>query len=124
MHWGTPILATEIPFGANEVEAEADDDEDYEPSRVEPSWAKKLKHKMKKLFCMESRGQDMAHVFEKKSHSCHKILMCQLGAEIASRSEDKITDKEEWVSRHCPWTDSDTEQPSADDGGAGDHAGM
>ena len=41
-----------------ETEAEADaDDDDYEPSGTEPSWAKKIKRKMKKLFCMESRGQ-------------------------------------------------------------------
>ena len=34
-----------------------DDDDDYVPSEAEPSWAKKLKLKMKKLFCMESHGQ-------------------------------------------------------------------
>ena len=61
---------------------------------------------------------------EKKSRSRHKVLMRRLGAEIASGPEDKVTDEEEWVSRHCPWTDSDTEQPSADDGGTADHARM
>ena len=49
--------------------------------------------------------------------------MRQLGATIASGSEGKITD-EEWVQQHCLWTDSDTEQPLANDGGADDHAGM
>ena len=58
---------------------------------MEPSWEKKLKRKMKKLFCMESHGQYMAHVSEKKSRSCHKVLMRQLGAEVTSGSEDKIT---------------------------------
>mgnify|MGYP000981779615 CR=1 FL=1 len=97
-HWGTPTPKSDIPSGADEAEAEAEDDEDYEPSGVEPSWAKKLKCKMKKLFCMESHGQYMAHVSEKKSRSRHKVLMCQLGAEVASGSEHKITNEEEWVS--------------------------
>ena len=61
-----------------EGEAEADDDEDYEPSEVEPSWAKKIKRKTKKLFCMESHGQYMSHVSEKKARSRHKELMRQL----------------------------------------------
>ena len=50
--------------------------------------------------------------------------MRQLGAIVASGSEGKITDEEEWVQQHCPWTDSDTEQPPANDGGADDHVGM
>ena len=64
---------------------------------------------MKKLFCMESHRQYMAHVVEKNSHSRHKVLMHHLGAEIVSGSEDKVTDEEEWVYRHCPCIDSDTE---------------
>ena len=81
-NWGTSVLKTEIPSGADEVEAEADadDDEDYVPSGAEPSWAKKLKRKMKKLFCMESHGQYMAHVSEKKARSRHKEVMPQFGA--------------------------------------------
>ena len=58
-----------------EGEADADDDADYEPSGLEPSWAKKIKRKMKKLFCMESHGQYMAHVSEKKATSRHKELL-------------------------------------------------
>ena len=109
-----------------DVEAEDDEDEgpDYEPSGVEPSWAKKLKLKMKKLFCMETHEQYMAHMSEKNSRSCHKALMRQLGVEVASGSEDKITNEEEWISQSCPWTDSETDQPAAatGDGGASDHA--
>ena len=107
-----------------EVEADADDDADYEPSGVEPSWAKKIKRKMKKLFCMESHGQYMVHVSEKKARSRHKDLMRHLGAIVASGFEGKIIDEEEWVQQHCPWTDSDTEQFPTDDGGADDPAGM
>ena len=79
---------------------------------------------MKKLFCMESHDQYMSHVSEKKARSHHKDLMRQLGANIASGSEGKITDEEEWVQQHCPWTDSDTEKFPTDDGGANDPTGM
>ena len=48
-------------------EADADDDDDYEPSGAEPSWAQKLKLKVKKLFCMEAHDQYMTHVAEKKA---------------------------------------------------------
>ena len=107
-----------------EDEAEADKDEDYEPSGVEPSWAKRIKRKMKKLFCMESHGQYMSHVSENKARSRHKELMRQLGAIVNSGSKGRITDEEEWVQQHCPWTDSDTEQFPTDDGGADGPAGM
>ena len=39
----------------------------------------------------------MDHVSEKKARSHHKELMRQFGATIASGSEGKITDEEEWV---------------------------
>lgn len=93
-NWGTSVLKSGIPSGADEVEAEADADdyEHYVPFGAEPSWTKKLKRKMKKLFCMESHGQYMAHVSEKKAMSCHKELMRQFGATVASGSEGKITD--------------------------------
>ena len=62
---GGPSTAADMEA---EGEADADaDDEDYEPSETEPSWAKKLKHKMRKLFCMDSHGQYMTHVAEKKA---------------------------------------------------------
>ena len=49
-----------------EGEAATDDhEENFGPSSAEPSWAQKLKRKMKKLFCMESHGQYMTHVAEK-----------------------------------------------------------
>ena len=66
----------------------------------------------------------MAHVSEKKARRRHKELMRQFGATIASGSEGKITDEEEWVQQHCSWTDSDTEQFPTDDGSADDPAVM
>ena len=70
--WGVPAPKSGGPSTAADMETEDgaevdDDDEDYEPSGTEPSWAKKIKRKMKKLFCMESRGQYMTHVAEKKA---------------------------------------------------------
>ena len=66
----------------------------------------------------------MAHVSEKKARSHHKELMHQLGATTASGSEGKITDEEEWVQQHYPWTNLDTDQFPTDDGSADDPAGM
>ena len=78
-NWGTPAPKTGGPSTAAAMEiesgADADDDDDYEPSGAEPSWAKKLKLKMKKLFCMESHGQYMTHVVEKKARGRHKEIM-------------------------------------------------
>ena len=50
--------------------------------------------------------------------------MRQLGATVASGSEGKITDEEEWIQQHCLWTDSDTKQFPTEDGSAGNPARM
>ena len=122
---GHPAPKSGGPSTAADMETEDgaeadDDDEDYvpsgtEPSAAEPSWAKKIKRKMKKLFCMESHGQYMTHVAEKHARTRHKELMCQMGATVASGSEGQITEEEEWIHQHCPWTDSDAEQFSTHD---------
>ena len=124
--WGTSVPKSGVPSSAAamETEGEADTgvDHDYVPSEAEPSWAKKLKLKMKKLFCMESHGQYMTHVAEKKARGRHKELMHQMGATVTSGSEGQITGEEEWIQQHCPWTDSDAEQFPGEDGSADDHA--
>ena len=129
-NWGTPapkpggpstaVVAMETEGGA----ATDDHEEDFGPSSAEPSWEKKLKRKMKKLFCMESHGQYMTHVAEKQARVCHKELMRHLGATIVSGSEGQIPEEEEWIHQHCPWTDSDAEQFPTNDGDADDHAEM
>ena len=48
--------------------------------------------------------------------------MRQLGATVLSGSEDQLTEEEEWIQQHCPWTDSDAEHFPANDGGADDPA--
>ena len=128
-NWGTPAPKPGSPSAAAAMETEGgaatdDHEEDFGPSSAEPSWAKKLKHKMKKLFCMESHGQYMTHVAEKHARMGHKELMRQLGATVASGSEGQITEEEEWIHQHCPWTDSDAEQFSTNDGSADDPARM
>ena len=78
-NWGTQVPRSGATSSAaameTEEEAEAEDDDDYELSGAEPSWAKKLKLKLKKLFCMESHGQYMTHVPEKKARGRHKEVM-------------------------------------------------
>ena len=46
------------------VQEEADEDssDGYSPPSSEPTWAKKLKNKMKALFCMQAKGQYKSHV--------------------------------------------------------------
>ena len=125
-NWGTQVPRSRATSSAaameTEEEADATADDDYEPSGSEPSWAKKLKIKVKKLFCMESHGQYMTHVAEKKARGRHKELMRQVGAILISGSEDQLTEEEEWIQQHCPWTDSDAEHFQTDDGGADDPA--
>ena len=53
---------------ADEDEEEATDEdssEGYIPPTSEPSWAKRLKNKMKVLFCMQAKGQYQTHVASK-----------------------------------------------------------
>ena len=66
----------------------------------------------------------MTHVAEKKARGRHKELMRQLGATVVSGSEGQITEEEEWIKQHSPWTDFDTELFPTEDGGADDPAGM
>ena len=66
----------------------------------------------------------MTHVAEKKARGRHKELMRQLGATVVSESEGQITEEEEWIQQHCPWTDSYTEQFPTEDGSADDPARM
>ena len=54
----------------------------------------------------------------------HKELMRQLGATVISGSEGQITEEEEWIHQHCPWTDSDAEQFPTNDEDEDDHAEM
>ena len=120
---GDPSVAA-AAMGTEGGAATDDHEKDFRPSSTEPSWAQKLKRKMKKLFCMESHGQYMTHVAEKHARVHHKELMRHLGATVASGSEGQITEEEEWIHQYCPWTDSDAEQFLTNDEDADDHAEM
>ena len=67
--------AAAAAMGTEGGAATDDHEEDFGPSSTEPSWAQKLKRKMKKLFCIESHGQYMTHVAEKHVRTRHKELM-------------------------------------------------
>ena len=89
---------------------EAEPDYEFVPSpKKVPSWASKLKTKMKKLFCMEAKGQYRAHVAEKAARTRHMTMMRHLSQEIASGSEERVTNEETWISWHCKWSGSETE---------------
>ena len=65
-----------------EEEASEDSSEGYVPPSTEPTWAKKLKAKMKVLFCMEAKGQYQAHVNAKMARRRDKAIMRQVGLEV------------------------------------------
>ena len=70
--------AAQMDVDADEVEEE-DADEDssagYSPSSSEPSCDKKLKNKMKALFCMQAKGQYRSHVAQKESRRRGKRIL-------------------------------------------------
>ena len=84
-NWGT------VPAGTGEEIAPTDSDGEEEPNyefvpslEKVPYWESKLKSKMKKLFCIEAKGQYRAHMAEKAARTRHMTMMRALGKEIAS----------------------------------------
>ena len=57
---------------------------------------------MKKLFCLHAKGKHRAHAAEKAAISRHKALGRHIGLTIESDSEDRFTDEDTWIARHCP----------------------
>lgn len=96
----------------DEFEEEEDEDssEGYAPPSTEPSWAKKLKAKVKSLFCMQAKGQCQTHVAQKESHQCDKRILRKLGEQVSSGSEKNITPEAAWMAKQgYQWTESDGE---------------
>jgi hypothetical protein len=68
--WANTITRAEAEAARMEVDedeiAEEEEDEDsqeeYEPTSAGSSWVKKLKDRMKTLFCMQAKGQYQTHV--------------------------------------------------------------
>ena len=73
-----------------------------------PSWAKKLKDKMKTLFCMQAKGQYRTHVASKESRRRDKKVMRLFGEDVSGGSEEVITPETEWMVKQVfKWYDSD-----------------
>ena len=71
---------------------------------------------MKKLFCLQAKGQYKAHVDAKKARCWDKAIMRRVGLTVSDGSGDKIADEESWVRVHFPWTDFEegTGRPTRD----------
>ena len=73
------------------------------PPIEEPSWFKKLQIKAKRAFCLKLDLEDRlyeAHVYHKKAARRHKAMMRHMQIPVSDGSEEVITPKEEWVSKH------------------------
>ena len=81
-----------------EEEAE-DSSEGYAPPSAEPSWAKKLKAKMKALFCMQAKGQYKSHVAQKESRQHDRRILRTFSKHVSSGSERVITPKAAWMAK-------------------------
>ena len=79
-----------------------------------PSWAKKLKDKMKTLFCMQAKGKYMTHMASKESRRRDNKILQLYGEAVSGGSEERTTPEAEWMEKHgYRWTDSeeDVEEP-------------
>jgi hypothetical protein len=94
-----------------EEEAE-DSSAGYAPPSSEPSWAKRLKAKMKALFCMQAKGQYKTHVAQKEARQRDKRILRMFGEHVSSGSEKNITPKADWMAKQdYQWTESEEESP-------------
>ena len=98
----------------DEVEEEEEEAEDssagYAPPSTEPSWAKKLKEKMKTLFCMQAKGQYRTHVASKVSSRGNKRILRTFGEIVESGSKVNITPEADWIAKQgYQWTESEEE---------------
>ena len=102
-----------------EEAADEDSSEGYIPPTSEPSWAKRLKNKMKMLFCMQAKGQYQTHVASKKTRRRDKRIFRTFGENISSGSEVHITPEAEWMHKQgYRWTESEEESvPAAESDG-------
>ena len=77
---------------------------------VEPSWAEKLKIKMKMLFSMQVQSQYKAHVAQKEGRRRDNMILRVCGEDVASGSKRHITPEAAWLAKQgYKWTDSEEE---------------
>ena len=82
-NWANTATRAEASAARAAVDEEEDGAEDVAEGRAArpsqsttmPSWAKKLKDKMKTLFCMQAKGQYRTHVASKESHRRDNKIM-------------------------------------------------
>ena len=73
-----------------------------------PSWAKKLKDKMKTLLCMQAKGQYRTHVASKESRRRDNKILQLYGEAVSGGSEEHITPEAEWMEKQgYRWTESE-----------------
>ena len=100
------------------VEEAADEDSSrgYAPPSSEPLWAKRLKSKMKALFCMQAKGQYKSHVAQKQVCRRDKKILRTFGEDVSSSSEKVITPEAEWIAKQgYKWSDSEEEHQETDE---------
>ena len=99
-----------------EEEADEGSSNGYTPPSTEPTWAKKLKNKMKAMFCMQAKGQYRSHVASKESRQHDNRILRTFGENVESGSEVNITLEAEWITTQgYQWTESEEESiPSAE----------
>ena len=109
----TRVEASAARRGVDEEEARAEDVVEDRAARSsqpssEPSWAKKLKDKMKTLFCMQAKGQYRTHVASKESCRRDKKIMRVFGEDVSGGSEDAIMPEAAWMAKQgFKWTSSE-----------------
>lgn len=93
-----------------EEEADEDSSDGYTPPSTEPSWAKKLKAKVKKLFYMQAQGQYKSHVASKESCQRDKWILRTFRENVESGSKVNITLEADWIAQQgFLWTESEEE---------------
>ena len=109
----TRVEASAARAAVDEEDASAEDVAEGRAARPShsssmPSWAKKLKDKMKTLFCMQAKGQYMTHVASKESRRRDKKILQLYGEDVSRGSKDRITPEAEWMEKQgYRWTDSE-----------------
>ena len=102
--------------GLEEEEADEDSSDGYTSPSSEPTWAKKLKAKMKALFCMQAKGQYKSHVAQKESRQRDKRILRTFSEIVESGSEKNITPEADWMTKQgYQWTESEGESIPADE---------
>jgi hypothetical protein len=96
--------------GVDVEEDKSDEDPDFAaPKSKVRKWFRKLTERVKASWCFKADLQDRMyyqHKQDKKSRQRQKAIMRKLDVPVSDGSEERITDKEAWVSKQ-KWPESD-----------------